>query len=301
MGKIDIVDISTAPDNTNQYVLNAGEAPPEENVFAMPITLFNKYRRENNRPAAAFKLIPDNNISNRFNVPLQITAGFGFDVESGGTYYMTAEVNDFKLVSHPFYLTGNGSSNLIYTENIGPFYADVTTDCPFKVDIMYWKLYSHESDSEIIYDDHDFTIYFFLGSTALPLNGSDTPDIHYGELIRRTIPYYEDVRGKMWSEVEHQEVQQVVNRLWLFGHRDFCYDANGSGASSFLNGGTFLLGDMLQKTTSNGNNTASSCNCFDLAALVYVAFKSFGRRRATPNSPETDVSILRHSLMGGIS
>lgn len=109
------------------------------------------------------------------------------------------------------------------------------------------------------------------------------------------IPCYDKIAGRSWDDLEARLVRDVIAGLWLLGEVEFKY-ASGEvdprrvpyvpGASSYLLGGKFMLGNMLKKKTAH-------VNCFDLAALVYAALKAFGRRRVDLNGPETDVSAFK--------
>lgn len=137
-------------------------------------------------------------------------------------------------------------------------------------------------------------MYLFLGSPALQLDGTNRHDVHVFELLEKVIPCYDEIEGRNWADLEAQLIRDVVASLWLLGEVDFNY-ASGEinprrvpyepGASSYLLSGEFMLGNMLKKETPH-------VDCFDLAALVYTAFKAFGRRRVDPNGPETDVSTF---------
>lgn len=249
-----------------------------------------RLRKARSEPAA-FQLIPDSGKKDRFNIPLEVSGSFAFEA-GPGTFYLTSTGSDITLASRPFTVNGINSKTPVQFITRGPLYTDLrlTSHCPFRCLLASdWNLRRCHDNAEIATADIDGTdLYFFFGSSTVPIsigspgNLHNASSIHVKELIQRVLPVYADIAGKSWAEVEPAVVQNVAAGLWEFGEIDFRYDTS-MGASSFLApNGTFWLGNMLRKTISQ-------CNCFDLAAFVYTAFKSFGRRVVRPGQ-EVDVS-----------
>lgn len=138
-----------------------------------------------NCPAAGFKLIPDENVANRYNIPLKVVLGFAMDTQPQ-TYCVNAEGNGLKLVSQPFTVGGQGDQELAYVDDISPFFIDnLTAQCSFYVWIDSLTVYHVESGAEIA-SETDFgcpVMYFFLGSPALQLDGTNRQDVHVFELV----------------------------------------------------------------------------------------------------------------------
>jgi hypothetical protein len=226
--------------------------------------------------SAAFRLTQDSSRPNRSQIPLRVSVMF--TVDQPGKYRMEAGGRGPNLCSTEFDLEMG-----FHTKEIGPFSAEIHANCPFRATIDDWNIVDCSSGQKTYVSDVEMDIYFFLGSVALPLEEFSNEEVHVDELIKRTIPFYEDVEGKSFADVESQVVGKVVYSIWKLGEVDFCYDST-IGQTSFFLGGHFHLGRMLKKQ-------ARTCNCFDMAALVYAGLKSFGRRPlGGPDWPETDVS-----------
>lgn len=298
--ELHILNVSTTPHPSNQYVMKIGETLPTPSEVVSVVTLYNdpfaNLSGEDGRRATAFRLSVQRNRSSEIQIPLKILAQYEF--EEGGTYSMTAEGDGFRMKSKDFVFRKDprmASS----TYSIGPFFANVTADCPFRIDVSTFTI--HEGNRTDGDTDHAlFTMFFFLGSSALPLNvgqqsPTSTPNVHLYDLIQLTIPPYDDIVGKAWAEIEQQQMEILTLRFWRFGDiGELRYDSNhGRPHYFFLLSdqlgavtGHFLLADMLKKT-------AKLCNCYDLAAIMYTAFKSFGKVANGTNASETDVSFFR--------
>jgi hypothetical protein len=268
-----ISDIWTTPHPANQSIIELARDRMSGNGNEVEF-LYKNHKRVGSD--ATFKLVQSSNGSNE--IPLMVAAQFA--VDRPGEYCMVIKGHDrFQLTCYKFTLDKG-----VHSKVIGPFYAVVHVECPFRAEIDVWSIF--HCDGTLVEDfDIDLTMYFFLGSTALPLREYPHQDIHVWELIKLTIPYYEEIAEKNFAEVERSIVGRVVSSLWQLSDRDFHYDSR-RGVSSFLAGQEFQLGRMLMKQET-------TCNCYDLAALAYAAFKSFGKKRiGGPNGPETDVSVV---------
>lgn len=233
----------------------------------------------------AFKIVHDEKKPSRICVPLTITGQMTSPVPEGTHYVIgTPEVDDFRLTSHPFNLNGDNEGEETATTSFQTpdipagsptpnrrscmFYCEgLDVHCPFKVTGSWiWKLYRSDDNSEVaVSNPTKLDMYFFLGSTALP-----GPNIHVQELIHLTIPDYGIVTGKSWDQVESRLVTHISRNLWRPGGVHQQYDIE-NGEAQYLKGNTFQLGAMLRREHNR-------CNCFDLAAFVYTAFKSLGRK-----------------------
>ncbi|KAK5047830.1 hypothetical protein LTR84_006495 [Exophiala bonariae] len=225
------------------------------------------------------------NHSTRNTIPIKVDVTFS--VDRAGEYFVAAWDSDggFRFESDTFTVLGGD-----HVLQLGPFYASCQVDCPFRAAIDNWAIYDRERRKLDETNSGSIEMYIFLGSTALPLEEYVGQDVHVRELIWRTIPRYFEVAAHSFAQVRQKVVTDVMFRFWHGGGQDFEYDMR-SGASSFLKGNwvlnenRFELGRMLLKQSQH-------CNCDDLAALMYAAFKSFGKKQtAESNGNETDVRV----------
>jgi hypothetical protein len=276
MGDINrLTYIGADPHPANQGIVFADETKTSSwNGPGNPVAFYG-IGSSGNR-SAAFKLILDSSRPNYSQIPLRVSASF--TVDQPGNYRMEAGGRGPSLCSIEFALEKG-----FHTKEIGPFSAEIYANCPFRATINDWNIVDCSRGQKTYVSDVEIDMYFFLGSVALPLEEFPNQEVHVGELINRTIPFYEEIEGKSFADIESQVVGRVVYSFWKLGEVDFRYDST-IGASSFFGGGHFQLGRMLKKQ-------ARTCNCFDMAALVYAGLKSFGRRPlGGPGWPETDVS-----------
>lgn len=239
-----------------------------------PLEFYRAGTRSNR--CAAFQLMPDRHGDNCPDIPLKVHAVI--TVDQPGHHRMEAEGRGLTLYSSEFWLE-SGSQ----TVEIGPFCASLLVECPFRVAINRWTVVNSSNGRMTFVDDVELDMYFFLGSTTLPLTEFPKQQVHVHELVKRTIPFYEEVKRRDFAHVESKVVARVVYSLWKLGEADFRYDSR-AGDTSFFIGGHFQLGRMLKKQ-------ARTVNCFDMAALVYAGLKSFGKRPLTSvGGQETDVS-----------
>jgi hypothetical protein len=73
----------------------------------------------------------------------------------------------------------------------------------------------------------------------------------------------------------------IRRKLMDHGGARISYDSY-SGSPYYLDGTTFHLGSMIRRDYK-------LCNCYDLATLVYCAFKSLGKTYNAQTGTETDV------------
>ncbi|KAK3376721.1 hypothetical protein B0T24DRAFT_226955 [Lasiosphaeria ovina] len=119
--------------------------------------------------------------------------------------------------------------------------------------------------------------FFVMGSNDVP-GVTELKKFHF-ELIERAYPAYSLVAGVAWDIARPQVVRQVVDRLWAFGRsrggpNAIYYDSRigVGGDRHHLQGANINLGSFF------GPNPDKLVNCFDLAAILFVMLKSFGRR-----------------------
>ena len=285
-----IIDISTSVDIANQHVLERDETPIVHNESEEKTVLYNRYQNIRRR-RAAFRLVHEPNEQQcQFRVPLKIVASVPH--YGPGHYFMVwKDYAGFQLASRPFYLNLDvvPEKGTCIVENIGPFYANVNVESSFWVSLDQWSIYRCETTEEIGNDNHELDVYFFLGSASLSLNGLPTRDVHYGPLIRYTIPRLEDVINKSWCEIESSIIKEVALRLWGLGDQTFFYDKTSESPSFLDSNLSFHLGKMLETTVVDPE--FKTCNCFDLAAFVYTVFKSFDCKIDSATGLERDVSL----------
>ncbi|KAL9623680.1 MAG: hypothetical protein Q9160_002136 [Pyrenula sp. 1 TL-2023] len=281
----------TVPHSANQIIQSVGRLPPHQSKTI--------YEENGSARPTAFRIVHSRNMPNRVCVPLTF-AGQLTSPAPQGRYYVTGTqvAGNFRLTSYPFELkeddkkddNGDETESAAKTTTTitsfetpngpelppisnfkeGLFYCDgLNVDCPFKVTGDWtWSLHRFDDNFEVAMSNGiALEIYFFLGPTAFP---PPWPGTHVLELIRLTVPDYGVVAGLAWDQVESRVVKLIVSRLWDLGGMDLRYDIE-SGSPKYLKGNTFLLGAMLRREHNQ-------CNCFDLAAFVYTAFKSLGRR-----------------------
>ena len=254
--------------------------------------LYKKYDTLYNRPAAGFKLIQDDEVADRYNIPLKVVASF-VPNPKGGTYLMIAEGDGPRLVSHTFTFEGYGIEvRMPWLATIGPFFLDdVRAECPFRISVSAWIIYEVDNPVPVVVQQAPICpeIFFFLGSPALNLEEVGSRDAHIHELLTMTIPKYNHIKGKSWDRLEPHVVKSVMGMNWKLGKVDFNWASSRScpfqpdASRSYLLSIGRMLGNVHKKSKS-------SVTVFDLAALMYAAFKAFGRRRMEPNGPEVDVS-----------
>ena len=279
------------PHSANQVIQPLGELPPLQRRGRNTI-----YDSRSAYPTA-FRIVRDKEVPTRVCVPLTVAGRLASSIPQG-KYYMkgTTAEDSFRLISHPFNLIrdekgdekgnekGDGEDRKIRVletpdvpdNSLTPnpqesmFYCEgLNVHCPFKLTGPWiWRLYRFDDYSEVARSDPTtLEIYFFLGPTALPPPWGGS---HVLELIRLTVPDYRVVKGKSRSQTESQVVTDISRSLWNHGGIGLQYDIE-SGQSSYLTSSVFLLGAILRRRYNR-------CNCYDLAAFVYTAFKSLGCR-----------------------
>ncbi|CAG9947189.1 unnamed protein product [Clonostachys rosea f. rosea IK726] len=131
-------------------------------------------------------------------------------------------------------------------------------------------------------------IYFFPGSTCFRLRDQPDSDCHVHELIRAFVPNSSEVNDYVHPSYSSMTIEDFKNilagdirrKLMDHGGARISYDSY-SGSPYYLDGTTFHLGSMIRRDYK-------LCNCYDLATLVYCAFKSLGKTYNAQTGTETD-------------